>query len=162
MVKRYTTEQIIKRAIEVHGNKFGYDKFIFKTFNEKSLIYCPDHKDYFEQTPNKHILVGHGCPICWGNNKSITTEEFIKRSIEKWGDETYKYNKTKFEKTAIKITLFCIKHNEYFDQRPLPHLNGEQGCKKCAAEARMKTDEWFIKEARRIHGQLTVDINFII
>lgn len=60
--KLYTTEECIKRFKEVHGDKYIYNKTIYKSSNKKLLITCPIHGD-FEQTPYAH-LKGQGCPFC--------------------------------------------------------------------------------------------------
>ena len=58
-----TTEEFIKRAKEVHGDKYDYslvDKSI--TTHKNIKIICPIHGE-FEQIAWNH-LCGHGCSIC--------------------------------------------------------------------------------------------------
>jgi hypothetical protein len=62
MSKRLTTEEFIKKAILVHGNKYDYSDTVYVTTRIKVSIRCPEH-GVFEQTPNSHLL-GSGCPQC--------------------------------------------------------------------------------------------------
>lgn len=56
------TESFIKRAKEIHGDKYDYSKVDYKTAAKKVTIICPTHGE-FQQTPNSH-LSGQGCPSC--------------------------------------------------------------------------------------------------
>ena len=60
--QRYTTEEFIEKANEVHNNFYNYSKTIYKSSHIKVIITCPDHGD-FEQGAGYH-LHGQGCPIC--------------------------------------------------------------------------------------------------
>jgi hypothetical protein len=60
--KRYTTLTFIKKAKDVHGNKFDYSKVNYKTAFDKVTIICPIHGE-FEQKPYLH-LYGSRCPLC--------------------------------------------------------------------------------------------------
>ena len=57
-----TTEEFIKRAREVHGDKYDYSKADYKNRNTKITIICPEHGE-FEQRPADHLR-GQGCPNC--------------------------------------------------------------------------------------------------
>jgi hypothetical protein len=59
---RLTTEQFIERAIEKHGNKYDYSETIYRSANDKVLIYCYLHGQY-KQRAWSHIS-GSGCPKC--------------------------------------------------------------------------------------------------
>lgn len=60
--KKLTYDEFVERAREVHGNKYGYEHFIYDGYEKEGLITCPKHGD-FEQTPKSH-LKGRGCPFC--------------------------------------------------------------------------------------------------
>ena len=60
--KRLGTQEFIKRAKQIHGDKYDYSKVEYVTSETKVQIICPKHGEFF-QTPNCH-LSGHGCPIC--------------------------------------------------------------------------------------------------
>ena len=75
--KTKTAEDVIKEFIEVHGNKYSYDKVEYKGDKIKVTITCPIHGD-FPMTPNNH-KAGQGCPSC--NQSHI--EEQTKLLLEK-------------------------------------------------------------------------------
>lgn len=60
--RRMTTEEFIRRAIYVHGDKYGYDKSQHKNSLEKICITCYQHGDFW-QIPDSHLR-GCGCPAC--------------------------------------------------------------------------------------------------
>ena len=60
--KNKTTEEFIKDAKEVHGDRYDYSKVKYSTTHENISIVCIDH-GVFKQTPDNH-LSGKGCPKC--------------------------------------------------------------------------------------------------
>ena len=147
MSKKNTTKTFIEKAKKVHGDKYDYDKVVYKTLQTNVLIFCTIHKEYFNQRPCSH-LYGSGCPKC-ANNYRPTTEEFIERSKKVHGDR-YTYDRTVYRTLQDKVLIFCKVHNEYFSQRAWVHLSGS-GCPKCARKHKPSTEE-FIKKAREVHG----------
>ena len=80
--QRLTKEEFIKKAQEVHGDKYDYSKVNYKNINTKITITCPIHGD-FEQIGMNHIL-GQGCPKCAG--KGLTRDEVIEKFVSIHGD----------------------------------------------------------------------------
>jgi hypothetical protein len=72
-----TTEQFVKEAKTLNGDKYDYSKVEYKGARKRVTIICNAHKYEFTQTPACH-LNGRGCPKCIGRNK--TTQEFIKEA----------------------------------------------------------------------------------
>ena len=64
ILRSSSTESFIRKAREVHGNKYTYDKVVYKTNKIKVIITCPKHGDFL-QVPTNH-LSGSGCLICGG------------------------------------------------------------------------------------------------
>ena len=58
----WDTEYFIKKARQVHGDRYGYDNFEYSGYNTPSLITCPVHGDFL-QSPSSHLR-GSGCPHC--------------------------------------------------------------------------------------------------
>lgn len=56
------TDEFIKKAKEVHGDKYNYSKVEYKKSKEKVCIICPEHGEFW-QRPKDH-LNGQGCPHC--------------------------------------------------------------------------------------------------
>ena len=59
---KHTTEEFIKLAKKVHGNKYDYHKVEYTNNSTKVCIICPEHGEFWMK-PNSH-LNGQGCPIC--------------------------------------------------------------------------------------------------
>ena len=138
-----TTEEFIRRAKEVHGDKYDYSKVEYINAKTKVCIICPEHGEFW-QIANRH-LSGCGCPKCVGKNK--TTEEFIRRAKEVHGDK-YDYSKVKYVNNSTKVCIICPEHGEFW-QKPAGHLRG-CGCPKC--KGKNKTAEEVIEKARKVHG----------
>ena len=61
-MRKLTTEEFIKRAREVHGDKYDYSKVEYVNSRTKICIICPKHGEFW-QLPTGH-LDGYGCPFC--------------------------------------------------------------------------------------------------
>ena len=75
--QKLTTEEFIKRAKEVHGDKYDYSKVDFKGTDKKVCIICPKHGEFW-QFANGH-LIGRGCPHC----KQSSLEKEVRDFLEK-------------------------------------------------------------------------------
>ena len=125
--KKYkpTTEEWIKKAKKVHGEKYIYDKVEYTLSNKKVLITCPIHGDFWQEATSH--LSGVGCPKCNGGVE-LTTEEYIHKLKQVHGDK-YDYSKVNYINAKEKIDIICPRHG-IFKQLPYQHLKG-QGCPKC-------------------------------
>ena len=155
-----TTESFILDCIEIHGNKYKYDKTIFTRRVDKILIFCNNHLEYFEQTAGNH-LNGQGCRKCSilsnSKNKSFTHSKFIERfNII----HNFKYDYSNITHIESKknngnsIVIRCKKHG-LFTQSVSDHLYG-CGCKKCGREKTIDgvkyTLDEFIQKSEEIHN----------
>ena len=155
MTKRLTTAEFVKKAIEVHGDKYDYSNVEYMGTHKNVCIICPKHGNFL-QTPANH-LNGRGCPKCAKESiqtaLSSTTEEFVKKAREVHGDK-YNYSKIKYVNSSTPVYIICPEHGEFL-QTPSNHLRG-RGCPKCGVESTQKklssTTEDFIKKAREVHG----------
>ena len=149
-LRRDSIDNFIKKAKEVHGDKYDYSKVDYKTNRTKVTIICPTHGE-FRQVPNSH-LQSNGCPKCGGKTK-LTVSDFIKKAKEVHGNK-YDYSKVDYKNNSTKVTIVCSAHGK-FEQAPNNHFSGK-GCPKCAVETRAgklrSTIEYFIKKAREVHG----------
>jgi len=57
-----STDEFIKKAKKIHGDKYDYSKVKYDKAITKVCIICPEHGEFW-QTPNCH-LNGQGCPKC--------------------------------------------------------------------------------------------------
>ena len=139
------TEEFIKRAIEIHGNRYDYSEAVYINAKEKVKIICKEH-GRFEQLPKSHLHKA-GCSKCAGVGQ-LNTEEFITKAIKIHGDR-YDYSEVVYVKAKEKVKIICKTHG-VFVQNPAEHLIG-RGCSKCAGNCQSNTEE-FIKQAIEIHG----------
>ena len=145
MGKKLTIAEFVKKAREVHGDKYDYSKVEYINSRTNICIICPEH-GAFLQTPANHLR-GHRCPKCSGKVK-LTTSEFVKKAREVHGGK-YDYSKVKYVNSYTDVCIICPEHGEFL-QAPNEHLQGN-GCPKCAGNAKLNTTE-FIKKAREAHG----------
>ena len=125
-----TTEEFIRRANEVHKNKYDYSLVHYVNSSTKVDIVCPIH-GIFKQLPFNH-LKGVGCAFC-GNKKRAKSKTssayyFINKA-KSIHNNKYDYSKVVYQKSKIPVTIICPIHGE-FKQKPDNHLQG-QGCEKC-------------------------------
>ena len=153
--KRSNTEEFIRRAKIVHGDKYDYSQVEYVNSDTHVKIICPVH-GLFLQTPYTH-LTGSGCKECGfkklGASLRSNTEEFISRARAIHGDR-YDYSQVEYVTNETPVTIICPVHGP-FRQPPHSHLTG-RGCRKCgrdvcAGKLRKNTDE-FICRAQEIHG----------
>ena len=125
--QRLTTEEFIRRAKEVHGDKYDYSKTKYVNQTTKVCIICPKHGEFW-QIPNGH-LEGKGCSKC-ANNIKLTKEEFIEKARKIHGDK-YDYSKVEYNGLEKHVCIICPKHGEFW-QTPHHHILDKCGCHKCS------------------------------
>jgi hypothetical protein len=131
-----TTEKFIEGAVEVHGDKYTYDKVVYTGSHTCVEIFCNSHGEYFKQVPTDH-LCGKGCPKCglekvkeYVNSLTSNTQEFVEKARKVHGD-LYSYHAVDYKRSSEKVKIWCNRHGGYFEQTPNSHLAGI-GCASCA------------------------------
>tara|TARA_B110000285_G_scaffold102017_1_gene116069 strand:+ start:2582 stop:3859 length:1278 start_codon:yes stop_codon:yes gene_type:complete len=123
-----------EKAPKIHDNYYTYDNVVFIDMTTHVLITCPKHGD-FPQKPIKHINAKQGCNQCGDerahNKQRMTKEEFIKRAIEKHGDEHYGYYLVNYINCDTNVEIFCNICNKSFQQTPYNHYLSGSGCTDC-------------------------------
>ena len=128
--KKKTTEEFIRDAIKVHGNKYDYSKVEYTSPLNKVELICPTHGCFYQIA--KVHLGGHGCPACAKQLLTATTEHFIKKSRSIHGDK-YDYSESIYLNCASPIKIICPIHG-FFYKTPHDHYAG-QGCQQCSKDA---------------------------
>ena len=126
-----TTELFIKKAKEIHGDKYDYSLVTYKGCYEEVEIICPIHGSFMQQA-SVH-LNGHGCKQC-ANEKNIkiltsNTQDFIKKAELIHGKEN-DYSFVDYKGAKIPVTIIC-KNGHKFSQMPNKHLEGHS-CPYCS------------------------------
>ena len=155
------TEEFIKKAKNVHGDKYDYSLVDYKNNRTHIEIICKIHGSFL-QTPSDH-LSGKGCKEC-GKEKSkedtrsrimLSKDEFIKRAnnVHK---NLYDYSKIEYVDTRTKIKIVCKIHGSFL-QTPQKHMSG-RGCPTCGRERTIEHNfsntQDFIYKAKLLHGNL--------
>ena len=63
MSKKVTTEDFIRRAREIHGDRYDYSLVYYRRAAFPVTIVCSTH-GRFSQTPAIHLYQKSGCPNC--------------------------------------------------------------------------------------------------
>jgi Zn finger protein HypA/HybF involved in hydrogenase expression len=129
--KKSNTVDFIRKAKEVHGERYDYSLAEYSTGHSKLTIICTTH-GIFKQSASNHLR-GQGCPGCkadaLSSYKLSNTEEFIVKSIHTHNN-TYDYSLVGYTNNLSKVKIICKEHG-IFEQSPHKHLSGS-GCPKCA------------------------------
>lgn len=149
---RITTEEFIRRAREVHGDRYDYSMANYTNAKTKLIIVCKIHGE-FMKIPSDHMM-GSGCPKCSGRY-TRTLEEFINQANEVHGYK-YDYSEVNYLNSHTKISIICKEHGK-FSQVAISHLSGT-GCAKCgvkiSSDLKRKSIEDFIKDSIAKYGDL--------
>ena len=144
-VKHKTTEDFIKEARKVHGDKYDYSKVEYKNANTKVCIICPIHGEFW-QTPHMH-LQGKGCKKCSIENIVAKTTQkascLFEGKAKKIHGDKYDYSKVNYINAHTKVCIICPIHGEFW-QTPNDHLSGG-GCLKCSESMIEKTIRLFLE-----------------
>ena len=130
--KTKTTEGVVNEFIDVHGDRYSYDKVRYVNDITPVTITCPIHGDFL-MTPHNH-KIGHGCDKCvkekQAKERRMTMEEFVAKAMTKHGDK-YDYSNTIINgNSRTKVKIKCNTCGTIFEQQINSHLTG-CGCPKC-------------------------------
>ncbi len=99
---------------------------ILKICGYKLEIECKNGHRYYQDRRN--LLKDKKCQRCYLDNKCITKEIFLKKSVDVHGEE-YEYNLNDYKSLHSKIEMKC-KKGHIFNQKASNHLQGK-GCPIC-------------------------------
>lgn len=123
-------EAFIKKAREIHGNKYEYPgDYIDRNMNMTMI--CPIHGE-FHQHPSNHLR-GSGCKQCGLSRTHNATRRGLKSILEQCKtvhNNFYEYNIEEYKNKQQKIEIICPIHG-IFKQKISAHLRGQR-CPKCA------------------------------
>lgn len=126
-----STEEFVKRAVAVHGDKYDYSRSVYKNAKTPVLIGCPVHGDFLQQAET-HTKQGSGCNKCGegaaATKRRLTTEDFIVVATKAHNGK-YTYGEVDYKESRNKVRITCPKHGVFL-QKPNHHMAGF-GCPKC-------------------------------
>lgn len=85
----------------------------------------------------------------------LTQKEFLDRSYLSWSDK-YDYENTFYTNMKNKVIIRCVEHGT-FSQYPSSHMNGEEGCKVCKKNNRVKISKEGFKICSMCHLEKNID-----
>lgn len=117
----------IEKAKQVHNNKYDYSLVEYKTSKHKVKIICHKH-GMFEQTPDRHILRGQGCPNCKeSKGEKIVRQLLLENNIEFIPQHTFDNCKNKlklpFDFYLPKFNI-CIEYHGEQHYKPIKFFGG--------------------------------------
>lgn len=164
MAKKLTQEEFIARVSAIFGDSLDFSRSVFKGRDKEVEVVCPVHGTAWHKPC--YLYRGHGCKEC-GKIKCIsalrtTKDEFIRKSIETFGEGVFDYSQVEIKNTATKVKIRCIKHDTIFEQIPSTHYKGDAGCPLCKKENKIikgakqkeKHALLFLEESDTLHGGL--------
>lgn len=142
------TDEFIKEAKAVWGDKYDYSKTEYINSNSNITIICPVHGEY-TQIARSHLL--YGCKKCYWDKQKLTQESFINKCKKIHHDE-YDYSKVEYKGSSYPITIIChnkdrfgVEHGE-FRQSASHHLYSAARCPRCIESEIESTIRWFLNE----------------
>lgn len=104
---KLTTEEFIKKAREVHGDKYDYSKVEYVNALTKICIICKEHGEFW-QRPSHHTA-GRGCTKCASDVNAAKMRVWTE---EKCRDEASRYSEMKAFRTESRDAYnAAMKHN---------------------------------------------------
>ena len=159
--QRFTTEEFIIKAKEIHGDKYDYNKSLYVNYKTPISIICHkkgnnniEHGEFL-QTPDAH-LNGHGCPKC-GNQISDAEKEIICFIEKECGLKCNNHDRTIISPYELDIYIpekkiaieydGLIWHSEKFGKDKNYHLMKTELCEKQGIRLiHIFEDEWIEHE----------------
>ena len=144
--QRLGKDEFIKRANNIHGDRYDYSEVEYVNNQTPVKIYCREH-GLFNQRPANHIQGKQGCPKCGlkklKTSQNMTEDEFLTLAEIQYGNE-FNYSEVKFIDNNTKVKIICPKHGPFL-QTPRRFLKGIN-CQKCALEKSAKNRTFWTKE----------------
>lgn len=136
--KRLNQEEFLKKANEIHANKYDYSKVNYITSHDKVEIICPQHGSFW-QYPYDH-LQGHGCSSC-SNTFSIGEMDIYTMLCGYFGKENVElHNRSILNNKEIDILIPSLKigieynglywHSEKYNKGRWYHYKKMEECNK--------------------------------
>ena len=126
-----TTAGFIKRATEVHGDRYDYDKVNYVNYYTPVMITCQIHGD-FPQLPYNHLR-GHSCQSCKQSHLEAKTMLALKKNNVKY--EAQKRFSWLKNKNPMSLDFYLPEYNAAIECQGQQHYEATGGM---FTEERMK------------------------
>lgn len=144
-----SSEEAITLFRQVHGDRFDYAKYEYRSKGKKSVVICREHGD-FEVSYNNHRSVGGnqgGCPGC----KNMDRVGRFLSKVRKYYGNQIDTSLVKYIDSRTPVTLLCRKHGKFTIYPCNVKPNSE--CRGCQGELRrINTAKELSSRFRLVHG----------
>lgn len=137
--------EIVRERVESQNYKLISEDYLRAA--KKLIMECP--KGHRCNISWSNFRNGNRCQFCYESRRRMSTEEFIFKSKELYG-EKLDYSEVNYQSCNKYITLICKTHGRY-KQMPQNHFKS-MGCKQCYSQSLCKSNEKFIEEAKSKHN----------
>lgn len=124
-----TRESFIRKAKDVYGDTYTYEQVVYISSMTLVRIGCPKGH-MFSRLPNK-FLQGEGCGECSGHGRTFA--EFRRRSDEKYGKDTFKFQEEDYYGMTSLLQVTCpMGHKFTIDAHTHIREKSKGGCMECS------------------------------
>lgn len=113
---RLSREEFLRRANDVHLNKYSYDKAVYTGMNKAITITCPVHGD-FERAALSHVS-GSGCYSCTSSRGESVIETILNKASIKFIREYIVPN----VKPSFRYDFFLLDLNIFIEFHGIQHF----------------------------------------
>lgn len=119
---KLTTEEFIKRAKALNGDKYDYSLVDYENAHTKVKIICDKH-GVFEVKPNNHMN-GNGCVSCQESKGEVKVEEYLKNNNFVYNKE-HRFDECRGRKQLLPFDFYlpednvCIEYDGEFHYAPI-------------------------------------------
>lgn len=150
MLPKTTTEDFIRKAVELHGDSYSYAHVTYVGNKVPVTIKCNTCGYVFHQQPYEHIgKPRSGCNECANKlrgKRRMTQDEFIAKGRTLHGDDL-DYSLVEYVDYNTKVQLRCVRHDFVYEMSPKKHMQ-RRGCKKCSNGYSQLAIDWLEFKAK--------------
>ena len=141
--KKMDTKEFIRRAKEIHNDKYDYSKVKYVNAHSLVQIVCPIHGEFW-QNPNNHIYNHRGCPKCYSSMlENVMRKKLSNLNIEFIEQKTFDWL---VYKDKLRLDFYLPKHNIAIECQGIQHFEpvdvfgGINEFKECKYRDKLKKD----------------------
>lgn len=133
-MKKISKEEFIKRFNQKYGGQIIPNYEEYSGYGKPMTFKCKRCGYEFTRTPGRFLNAQFKdpCPSCSKeksiNERTFTTEDFIARTKERFGDDAFDFSDTVYTKSSDKVTLKCNKCGRTFTREANSFLMSSDGC----------------------------------
>lgn len=127
MPRVISTDEWVRQATTVHGDKYGYSKVDYINNKKRIIIICPIHGEQLI-LPTSH-LSGCGCHACYLKARKFNLTKFLVQ-CKRLHAMDCDYSKVVIVSFDAKVEIACPIHGSFF-RTPRAHIKAANECPKC-------------------------------